>query len=147
MRGVKKALSFGDASGGETDSGTSSVEASALSRISRGYDDLPKNVGEYELEMNSKINVRWVNDDGVRVECCRTGEGWRTEVNRDGNNFVVAEHGSLDEAVRASKRLMTDEPEKADGDSRDEGFEEEVESVLESLDSGSMDAVSEAFEG
>lgn len=104
---------------------------------------MPESVGEYSLEMNSPINVRWTRD-GSRVECSRTGNRWRTEVHRDDKAFVVSEHGSLDDAVTAAEKVMSGR-EGVSEETPISEFEEEVEAILEDVDTGSVSAVGEAF--
>ncbi|MDZ7687486.1 MAG: hypothetical protein U5J64_01975 [Halobacteriales archaeon] len=148
MRNVRRVLSFAGGSEGDADdeSGTGTGDASAIARISRGHDDVPETVGGYEIEMNSRINVRWVNDDEeVSIECSRAGDGWRTEIHEDGRTFVVSTHSSFEEAVDASERLMTGQKDDGVPDSQRRRFEEEVESVLEEMDTESIDEFGEAF--
>ena len=149
MRGVRNALPFvGESEGGtkgteEKSSAGVSDGSSAIERISRGHEGVPESVGEYSLDMNSPINVRWTRGD-THIECSRTGNRWRTEVHRDGDAFVVSEHGSFDEAVTAAESLVSG-TEGVSEEAPITEFEEEVESMLEDVDQGSVSAVGEAF--
>lgn len=147
MTGVRKVLPFldnseGGSKGTEEDK-VASDEYSAIARISRGCEDVPESVGEYSLETNSRISVRWTKEDSC-VECSRNGEVWRTEIHEDGKALVVSEHGSLDGAVEAAEKLMSGK-HKVSEESPASGFEDEVESVLEDVDTDSVKAVGEAF--
>lgn len=145
MRGVKKAIFMvGESEGGKRDEDGGRKErsdTSAIARISRGREDVPESVGEYSLEMNSRINIRWTDEEeGTGVECSRTGSGWQVEVHREGNTFVVSEHSSFDDALGAAETLMSGE-DTVDGVPPE--FEEEVERVLESIDTESMETIEE----
>lgn len=145
MRGVKKAISIvGESEGGNGEKNgrkkKKKSDASAIARISRGREGVPESVGGYSLEMNSRINVRWKNEDGRGIECGRTGSGWQVEVHEDGGTFVVSEHGSFEDALGNAEALMSG-GDTADGVPPE--FEEEVEKVLESIDSESMEAIEE----
>jgi len=147
MRGVRKLLPFVGDSEGE-DKGTEEDEVasdnhSAIAQISRGCEDVPESVGEYSLETNSRISVRWT-EDGSCVECSRTGDVWRTEVHEDGKSIVVSKHRSLEEAVEAAEALMS-ERQGGFGGSVAPELEDEVESILEGVDKGSVSDVGEAF--
>ncbi len=147
MRGVRKVLPFVDDSEGE-DKGTEYDEVasdnhSAIAQISRGCEDVPESVGEYSLETNSRISVRWTKDDSC-VECSRTGDLWRSEIHEDGKSLVVSKHGSLDEAVEAAEALMS-KRQGGFGESVAPEFEDEVESILEDVDTDSVSDVGEAF--
>lgn len=144
MRGVKKAISIVGESEGENgdknERRKKKSDTSAIARISRGRDGVPESVGEYSLEMNSRINIRWTDGEGRGVECSRTGSGWQVEVHENGGTFVVSEHASFDDALGAAKTLMSG------GDTVDgvpSEFEEEVERVLESIDTESMETIEE----
>jgi len=146
MRGVRKVLSFTDTPEGENEdkAGTATGDTSAIARISRGHDDVPESVGDYEIEMNSRINMRWVNtEEELRVECSRAGDGWRTEISNEEENYVVSRHEFLDDAVDAATALMSDEG--ADTGMEETAFDDEIESILEDVDAESVDAVEEAF--
>lgn len=121
--------------------GEEESDTSAIARISRGRDGIPESVGDYSLEMNSRINIRWTDEEeGTGVECSRTGSGWQVEVHEEGETFVVSEHTSFEDALGAAEALMSG------GDTVDgvpPEFEEEVERVLESIDTESMEAIEE----
>lgn len=109
-------------------------------------------VAGYEIEMNSSINIRWT-DGRSEVECSHTGNYWNTKVSEDGETAVVSRHGSRKEAVEAAKSVMSGEGRKDgecdDGDENIEteksDFEEEVDSILEDVDTDSIEEVGEAF--
>jgi hypothetical protein len=144
---------------GDVDASPSpSVDTSALESISGGG-EAPESVAGYELDMDSSINVRWRDGENA-VECSHTGELWKTKVSDGDTTAVVASHGTRDEAVDAAVDLMngrfdaagdsvseTDESE--DGDTEAVGgsseFEEEIESILDDVDTESIEEVNEAF--
>ena len=135
-----------DSSDGEGDdkAGTGTGDTSAIARISRGHEDVRETVGGYEIEMNSRINVRWVNEeDELRIECSRAGDGWRTEISNEEENYVVSRHEFLNEALDAATALMSDE--STDTGMGKTAFDDEIESILEEVDAESVDAVEEAF--
>ncbi len=151
MRNVRKVLSFsGGSEGGDSKKERNKTDSdSELMSISRGCDGVPESVGGYELEMNSRINVRWVNDEEeIRVECSSTGDGWRTKARVDGKTYVVSSHGSLDEAIETAESVMLGERQQEDdegnADTRSD-FEKEVDAVLSDADTESVEAVVEAF--
>ncbi len=127
---------------------SSAGDVSALRQISDG-DDVVTEVAGYELDMNSSINVRWT-DGRHEVECSHTGDGWNTKVCEGGESAVVSKHGSREKAVEAAESVMagedipegdrreTTEPEKSE-------FEEEVDAILEDVDTDSIEEVGEAF--
>lgn len=147
MRGVRNVLPFlEDSEGGNKGTGDDKVvsdDHSAIAQISRGCEDVPESVGEYSLETNSRICVRWTKDD-AGVECSRTGDFWRTEVHEDGKSLVFSKHGSLDEAVESAEALMSKRQEEFGGSVAPE-LEDEVESILEGVDTDSVSDVGEAF--
>jgi hypothetical protein len=147
MRGVKKVLPFvddpeGDRKGTKDDE-VASDDHSAIAQISRGCEDIPESVGEYSLETNSRISVRWTKD-GSCVECSRTGDVWRTEIHEDGKSLVVSKHRSLEEAVEAAEALVS-KRQSGFGESVAPELEDEVESILEDMDKGSVSDIGEAF--
>jgi hypothetical protein len=148
MRGVTKAISIVGGSDGGSDGKDEEGEGvggtSAISRISRGRDGVPESVGKYSLEMNSRINIRWVNEEENKgVECSRTGSRWQVGLRKDGESFVVSEHGSFEDALGASKNLMLGGDT---GSGVPTEFEEEVEEMLENIDTGSMETIEEVGE-
>jgi hypothetical protein len=138
--------------------------SSALESISSGG-DVPSEIAGYELDMNSPINVRW-EKDGWRVECSHTGEAWNLKLSDGEDCGVVSAYPSRDEAVEAAERVMSegvealreeaaDEDGKANVEGCDDGrgeeeaekgaFEDEIESILEEVDTESIEEVAEAL--
>jgi hypothetical protein len=141
-----------------------STGSSALESISSGG-DVPSEIAGYELDMNSPINVRW-EKNGWRVECSHTGEAWNLKLSDGEDCGVVSAYPSRDEAVEAAERVMSegvealreeaaDEDGKADVEGCDDGrgeeesekgaFEDEIESILEEVDTESIEEVAEAL--
>ncbi|MCX2818885.1 hypothetical protein EGH25_05925 [Haladaptatus sp. F3-133] len=134
-----------------------SVDTSALESISDGR-EAPDTVAGYSLDMDSSINVRW-KDGGRSVECSHTGEVWKTKVTDGETTAVVARSSTRRDAVETAIEVMkgsfdaTSEGDvEQDGDEEGgndgahmSGFEEEVESILDDVDTESIKEVNEAF--
>jgi len=145
-----------------------SAGSPALESISSAR-DVPTEIAGYELDMNSPINVRW-EKDGWRVECSHTGEAWNLKLSDGEGCGVVSAYPSRDEAVEAAERVMSEgvealreEAADEDGEAEVEGcgdgvsdedgeeeaektaFEDEIESILEEVDTESIEEVAEAL--
>lgn len=145
-----------------------STGSSALESISSGG-DVPSEIAGYELDMNSPINVRW-EKNGWRVECSHTGEAWNLKLSDGEDCGVVSAYPSREEAVEAAERVMSEgvqalrqEAADDDGEADVEGcadgrgdedgeeeaekgaFEDEIESILEEVDTESIEEVAEAL--
>jgi hypothetical protein len=123
---------------------SSPVDISALETISQKPDVVPDSVADYELDVASSINARWT-DGTTQIECSHTGKLWRTKVTKESKSTVVSRHSTMEEAVKEAERIMSGEERDENAAEEKSEFEQEVESILEDVDTESVEEVNEAF--
>lgn len=134
---------LGEEGGGES-SPSRSFNASAIESISEKPQYVPDAVGEYELDTASSINARWT-DGSMEIECSHTGELWRTKITKERESTIVSRHNSMEEAVEEAERIMSGEKRDQKAAEEKSEFEQEVESILDDVDTESVEEVNEAF--